>query len=341
MADRTTHLSMPFILPSQAQKHVTHNEALLALDAIVQLAIEAELAEPPATVAEGARFLVAADAGGDWAGHDGHIAARQDGAWSFFRPKQGWLAWFTTEQKLKIFDGSVWSPVDPGNATPDMLGINTGADTYNRLAVASEASLFTHIGHGHQAKINKSTVTDTATLLFQSNWTGHAEMGLAGDNDFSIKVSDGADWHTALKIRQDGTVSLPQRPTGRAYKDSGVIAPPAGSESGFTVLDQVAGGLTLGTTLANGDRTLLVPVEGLYLISFISTAVASSAHATSVLQNRSTTLFTLQAPGVAPLSVSHNQTVMLAAGDELSLRHAGTAQIHNAAGATQLTLTML
>ena len=35
MSDTTTHLGLPYLLAAQAQKHVTHNEALRLLDAMV------------------------------------------------------------------------------------------------------------------------------------------------------------------------------------------------------------------------------------------------------------------------------------------------------------------
>lgn len=35
----TTQLNLPYIAAAQAQKHVTHNEALRALDAIIQLSV--------------------------------------------------------------------------------------------------------------------------------------------------------------------------------------------------------------------------------------------------------------------------------------------------------------
>jgi hypothetical protein len=71
--------------------------------------------------------------------------------------------------------------------------LNATADLQNRLAISSPASLFNHEGHGHQVKVNKASTGDTASLLFQSNWSGRAEMGLAGNDEFSIKVSgDGA-----------------------------------------------------------------------------------------------------------------------------------------------------
>lgn len=37
--DKTQNLNLPYILPSQAQKHVTHNEAIRALDAMLHLAV--------------------------------------------------------------------------------------------------------------------------------------------------------------------------------------------------------------------------------------------------------------------------------------------------------------
>ena len=45
----------------------------------------------------------------------------------------------------------------------------------------------------------------------QSNWSGRAELGLAGTDDLSVKVSaDGAVWTEALVIaRATGQVALP------------------------------------------------------------------------------------------------------------------------------------
>jgi len=86
MADTTVNLQMPYVLPSQAQKHVTHNEALQRLDAVTQLVLQAELAAPPVSVAEGACYAIKAPAAGDWSGRSGQLAFRQDGAWIFMVP---------------------------------------------------------------------------------------------------------------------------------------------------------------------------------------------------------------------------------------------------------------
>lgn len=93
MAD-TPNLNLPYMLAAQAQKHVTHNEALRMLDAIVQLSVlDRDLTAPPGSPADGDRYIVAASPTGAWAGQAAKIAAYQDGAWAFYAPKEGWFAW--------------------------------------------------------------------------------------------------------------------------------------------------------------------------------------------------------------------------------------------------------
>jgi hypothetical protein len=61
-------------MPPKAQKHVTHNETLLLLDAVAQLTIAGLAAAPPQSQAEGACYLIDAAASGAWAGKSGPIA---------------------------------------------------------------------------------------------------------------------------------------------------------------------------------------------------------------------------------------------------------------------------
>ncbi|WP_378943798.1 DUF2793 domain-containing protein [Mesorhizobium sp. ANAO-SY3R2] len=211
--EQTTNLKMPFIMPSQAQKHVTHNEALLALDVLVQLSVlDRHLAAPPPLPAEGSRYIVAAPATGAWAGKSGQVAAWQDGAWSFHPPVSGWLAWVADEQRILAYDGSGWiDTLSLGVNPASVVGINTTADTTNRLAVKSPAVLFDNQGAGQQVKINKAALGDTASVLFQTGYSGRAEFGLTGDDDWHVKVSpDGSAWTEALKVScTDGRVLLP------------------------------------------------------------------------------------------------------------------------------------
>ena len=200
--DQSPRLSLPFIMPGQAQKHITHNEAIQALDALVQASVESRsLAAPPASPLEGECWLVPSGASGDWAGHATELASWQAGAWLFLDPAPGWLVYCKADQALLVFDGTAWQALAAlGSALP-RLGINTTADTTNRLAVAAPATLLTHAGNGHQLKLNKNAAADTASLLYQTNWSGRAEMGLAGDDSWRLKVSaDGSAWINAVTV---------------------------------------------------------------------------------------------------------------------------------------------
>lgn len=198
----TARLSLPFIMAGQALKHITHNDALNRLDALVQPAVESTaLATPPTTPLPGESWIVPTGATGAWAGHTSEIAAWQDGAWRFYDPAEGWQVFDRASDTLRIFSGSVWIVVAATGSGLPQLGINASADSTNRLTVAAPATLFNHAGAGHQLKLNKAASGDTASLLYQSNWSGRAEMGLMGDNNWRLKLSpDGSAWTDAVTI---------------------------------------------------------------------------------------------------------------------------------------------
>ena len=210
----TPNLRLPFIQAAQAQKHVTHNEALRVLDAVLQISvIDRDLATPPISPANGDRYIIAPGGTGEWTGKDGQLAAFQDGAWMYYLPQEGWICWVEDDDFLLAYDGSTWIATGSGgssvNPTP-LVGVNATADTTNRLSVSSPATLFNHEGAGHQAKINKNTTGDTAAFLFQTNFSARAEIGLTGDDDFHFKVSpDGSTFHDNLIIdKSNGRVRI-------------------------------------------------------------------------------------------------------------------------------------
>lgn len=202
MSDISPNLSLPYLMPSQAQKHVTHNEALQRLDCLTQLVVQG-LSEtvPPALPEEGDTVVLGPGATSGWAGHAGEIACFTAGSWQFIAPREGWRAFDRATGRLHVYDTGSWRPVEAATQALDGIGIGATWDSVNRLSVSSEAVLLNHSGAGHQLKVNKAATAETASLLFQNNWTGHAEMGLAGSNDFSVKVSDdGSSWITGLAI---------------------------------------------------------------------------------------------------------------------------------------------
>ena len=215
MNEATSNLKLPFIMPSQAQKHVTHNEALRTLDTVIQLSVlNDDKTTPPENSKEGDRHIIPPNATGLWQGKGGQIAAYRDGIWVFYQPQDGWLCTVLSDGGLLVRRGEVWENIDVGNGAADVvenLGVNGTADEINRLVVASQASLFNHDGEGHCLKVNKQNSTNTASVIFQTGFSGRAEMGTTGSDDFQIKVTDdGTAWKDALLInKQTGQVAFP------------------------------------------------------------------------------------------------------------------------------------
>jgi hypothetical protein len=105
----TPRLALPAIEAAQAQKHVTHNEALILLDALTQLSVESRaLSAPPGSPAEGACYIPATGASGDWTGWDGQIALYSGGGWLRIIPVSGLKAWVKAERLTVTYEDGVW-----------------------------------------------------------------------------------------------------------------------------------------------------------------------------------------------------------------------------------------
>ena len=196
MSDITTHLLLPYILASQAQKHVTHNEALRLLDAMVQLSVlDRTRTTPPANPVDGDRHIVASGATGLWSSWDLNVAFWVDGVWMRLVPRPGWLAWIADEAVFVVWNGSTWDPVgepvdvsdavfslvndaDPTKkALFSLSGISTGTtrtftlpNTSSELAILAGTQIFT----GNKTFSGTLTVSGTITVSAASASIGTA-----------------------------------------------------------------------------------------------------------------------------------------------------------------------
>jgi hypothetical protein len=209
----TARLNLPYIAPLQAQKQVTYNEAMAALDQLVQPAvISRTITAPPGSPVEGDTYIVAPAATGAWSGKDGRFACWLSGGWSYRTPADGWLAYVTDSEELAVFRSGAWgSFATNGGTALAKLGINATADLATRLAVAADATLLSHCGTDHRLTLNKASAADTASILLQDGFSGRAEIGLTGDDGLHVKVSaDGSSWTEALTVDDaTGLVTLP------------------------------------------------------------------------------------------------------------------------------------
>jgi len=139
MANNTVRFELPLIAVNQAQKDVTHNEAVTMLDVLSHLLVQSRgLTQPPATPAIGDAWIVGFGGVNEWQGRDGDIAFWTSGGWRFIPANEGAQAWVLDEQiSLRYLQGS-WSKLlaIPQPMIADPVG-GTVVDQEARAAVVN------------------------------------------------------------------------------------------------------------------------------------------------------------------------------------------------------------
>lgn len=229
MTYTSSKLALPYIAPAQSQKHVTVNEALQALDSLVQLSALARRASPPDSPKECDTYIIETAVEGPeaqlWAERNGQIAVYSDNGWQYHASQEGWLCWVAEDEQLFVQTNQTWQPIRQSLTTLSHIGINAAADKDNKFIVKSKNSLLDHDGADHRLKINKRAVSDTASVLFQAAYVGYAEFGLLGDNNFRLKISsDGNIWTDAVVVSANTgalNVAVPIQRAGHDVYDAG------------------------------------------------------------------------------------------------------------------------
>lgn len=105
----STRLGLPLLASGQAQKEMSHNEALARLDFAVQACVTAAgIDSPPAEPDEGACWIVGAAPDGAWSGRADAIASWTASGWRFLDPFEGLRAWVADSQGFALFSAGSW-----------------------------------------------------------------------------------------------------------------------------------------------------------------------------------------------------------------------------------------
>lgn len=273
------HTGFAFITPGQAQKELTANQALLRLDAIANCgAISMTDTAPPGAPVNGDVYIIAsAGASGDWAGRENAVTYyHENEGWAFMSPPEGMTLWVNSEDALYSWNGSAWIITTDTEST-EKLGINAAADTTNRLSVTSPAVLLNGETDDIQLKLNKQDAGDSASVLFQTGFSGRAEFGLTGDDDFHMKVSpDGGVYYDAVVIDKDtGDISCNYNVTA-----AGVFSALSGIE---TTDIAVTDGTNYSLDVVNNDLVFR-SASGADIFQIVSAGVADADEATAYLE---------------------------------------------------------
>lgn len=269
--DHSARLALPYLAAGQMQKHVTLNEALTRLDALVQTVVVSRTttAQPGAPDDGGLWILPSGATGADWSMRAaGALMRAEGGGWTVVPAGDGLIALVEDADEVVVRHGGSWAPLGArlGVAQAlNRLGIGTTADAGNPFAARLNTALWTALeawagGTGDlRLTLNKEATGDVLSLLFQSGWGGRAELGLVGDDDLRLKVSaDGSSWHNAFAVdRASGRMTFAQgagRRTVTVFTADGSYAVPAWARSVEAVVVGGGGGGGAGAFAGSGSR---------------------------------------------------------------------------------------
>lgn len=116
MIETTPLLDIPMLHVGQAAKELTHNEALVLIEALL-CGRAVDIASDPATlgpVTPGMLWIVDDAPVGDWLTRAGSLALMTAGGWRFIPPRNGLSLWLESEDTMATFhDGwQLSTPID-------------------------------------------------------------------------------------------------------------------------------------------------------------------------------------------------------------------------------------
>jgi len=118
----TDRLALPLLAAGQAQKEVTHNEALALVDLMLMPVVQSVApAGVPAAPALGQCWIVGSSASGAWSGQDGALAGWTAGGWRFAAPFDGMAVWSLADGMSAQHVGGLWRI---GSANVSQLSIS-------------------------------------------------------------------------------------------------------------------------------------------------------------------------------------------------------------------------
>ena len=325
----SANLALPFIEGGELLPDVTLNETLRLLDTLVQLAVvDRDLNAPPGSPAEGQRWIVKASPAptGAWAGHGNHVAAWQDGGWVFCVPQVGLVRLRGRRERARRLErhrlGQRARDAVAAFQNLALLGVGTTADATNPFSAKLNNALWVaktvaEGGDGHlRYKMSKESAAKTLSLLFQDNFSGRAEIGLTGDDDFHFKVSaDGTSWLDAITIdRTTGKLAASQGFTNPTATRAQIYAAPFDALA-FNGM-QVNGGMEVSQE--NGASSVTLTATGSLQTKYLVDGVMAAYRGTFVAAGQQVTDVPAGYQNSLKLTVSTAQG-SLGANDELSV----------------------
>ena len=213
------------------------------------------MAAPPGGPANGDRYIVALSASGAWLGKESQIAAFQDGAWSFYPPREGWIAWVADEGQLYVWDGAAWIVALEGGGSPTGSGgelqYNNGGSFGGATGVrwnhtSSKLEVDTSIELAATTASNAGVIQQAGNPLLHTSFHLHERRQLRSD-----RHGERRHWQPRIAVRRIGRQQRSDRLRGGRVADIGYRQLRAGLSSPANNIDANAN-VAIGYLALNG-----------------------------------------------------------------------------------------
>lgn len=202
----TSRLKMPLITESQAQKHITHNEALQMLDVFVNGSLKSiTVTTPPGSPTEGDAYFIPGGGSGDWAAYVGYIAHWFNFQWYFYEVPTNIILYIEDDAAPKRYDGTTWNVEGSGGK----VYVDASGGNATLTAQQSSADVIQIGGSGSALTLTLDALEKTWTILNDSSANVTVSTGAGGtvfvEAGFQANVvGDGTGIRPAFTIAPDG-----------------------------------------------------------------------------------------------------------------------------------------
>lgn len=135
---KSPRMQLPFLSAGQAQKEITHNEALVVIDAMLHACTgSAPSNNPPASPEPGSCYICGASPTGAWIGHGSSVAIWTAGGWRFVDAFEGLQIMDRASGRMWRYEGGQWFLGVLKGAEVQLNGIKVVGSQQPAIAAAS------------------------------------------------------------------------------------------------------------------------------------------------------------------------------------------------------------
>jgi hypothetical protein len=221
-------LGIPFIDAGQGQPEVTHNEALLLLQAVTNGVIDRGVNDPPVGPTIGDSYIIGAAPTGAWAGRANCVTIWSGTAWDFIpgetsagtpitmgARQEGMCVWVRDENTLYVWTGTEWLNFasTPATATDYGQRAITGNTTTIAITAAVDPTLSTNSDYIQITGIwNAPPDGENNNITQQTNTFTIATDGVYRIEAWLSLTASQPNTAIAIKFGINGAIGLGRRP---------------------------------------------------------------------------------------------------------------------------------